>query len=83
MQTPIRTTLTFSHNRFDTLDSLLGSTRFNEGMRGARSYLFGQSGLYQLAKKWLLGNVNGIEVTICLVGRRLTFCSEVNRIGEP
>ena len=56
-------TLTFSHNRFDTLDSLLGSTRFNEGMRGARSYLFGQSGFYQFAKKWLLGNVNGIEVT--------------------
>lgn len=61
-------TLTFPHYSNDTLGGLLGSTRYCEGLRGARSYLFGQSKFAAITRGWLIPAVNGIEVTYGLNG---------------
>lgn len=61
-------TLTFPHYKNDTLEELLGSTAMVTGLRGARSYLFGQSNFSALTRDWLIPAVNGIEVTYGLNG---------------
>lgn len=61
-------TLTFPHYAQDSLADLLGSTRYCEGLRGARSYFFGKSKFAAITRGWLIPAVNGIEVTYGLNG---------------
>lgn len=56
-------TLTFPHYQHDELSTLLGSTKYLKGLRGARSHLFGKSYFAKQTRGWLIPAVNGIEVT--------------------